>query len=332
LFTFAEGTFMRVYTDISTLPAFKAPVITIGSFDGLHRGHQAILNQVKNLAKETGGESIIITFDPHPRQVIYPKAGDLSLITTLEEKIWLMEQFEVDNLVVVPFTVEFAQLSADEYIEKFLIERFRPKYIVIGYDHRFGLNRQGDIHFLKWYSHKANYEVIELDEQVVDNITISSSKIRKALEKSDLKTATGLLNHPFILIGKVVKGIRLGTSIGYPTANISYQNKIKLIPPDGIYAAYVHHNSTIYKGVLYIGVKPTVTEDNKRVIEVHIIDFSQDIYDEEVIIEFIEFIREDMKFDSIEAMRSQIAMDKDAALEILNKIGNTFQTKSETIL
>lgn len=323
---------MRVHTDISTLPAFKAPVITIGSFDGLHRGHQAILNQVKNLAKETGGESIIITFDPHPRQVIYPKAGDLNLITTLEEKIFLMEQFEVDHLVVVPFTVEFAQISADEYIEKFLIEKFHPRYIVIGYDHRFGLNRQGDIHFLKWYSHKANYEIIELDEQIIDNITISSSKIRKALEKSDLKTASGLLNHPFILMGKVIKGNRIGTSIGYPTANIAYQNKIKLIPPDGIYAVYVQHESIVYKGVLYIGVKPTVTSENKRVIEVHIIDFEKDIYEDDVIIQFIDFIREDMKFDNVDAMRSQITLDKEAALEILSQIGSSFQTKSETIL
>lgn len=332
MFTFVEGSFMRVHTDISTLPAFKAPVITIGSFDGLHRGHQAILNQVKNLAKETGGESVIITFDPHPRQVIYPKAGDLSLITTLEEKIYLMEQFEVDHLVVVPFTVEFAQISADEYIEKFLIDKFRPRYIVIGYDHRFGLNRQGDIHFLKWYSHKANYEIIELDEQIIDNITISSSKIRKALERSDLKTATGLLNHPFILMGKVIKGNRLGTSIGYPTANISYQNKIKLIPPDGIYAVYVQHNAQIYKGVLYIGVKPTVTDDNKRVIEVHIIDFEKDIYEENVTIEFIDFIRPDVKFDNLEAMRAQITLDKNAALEILNRTRSSLHSKSEAIL
>lgn len=323
---------MKVFRDINQLPAFDKPVITIGSFDGLHKGHQRVLQQVKNQAARIGGESVIVTFEPHPRQVIYPQASDLKLITSLEEKILLMELYEVENLVIVPFTVEFSQISADEYIEKFIIERFRPACIVIGFDHRFGLNRQGDIHFLRWYSKTGGYTVSEIDEFIVNDITVSSSKIRRALDSADMVSATELLNHPFILQGTVVYGNQIGGKLGYPTANLEYSNRLKLIPPDGIYAVLVHHGEQVYKGALYIGKKPTLSSDDKRVIEVHLLDFRGELYGEKLLLEFIDYIRPDARFEHLEQMKKQISLDKEAVRDRLTGVRSAFDRKREAIL
>lgn len=305
---------MRVFYDLNHLPTFRNAVITIGSFDGVHCGHQEIIQRINRLAHQTDGESVLITFHPHPRQIIYPQDGSLRLINTLEEKIRLLERFHVDNIVVIPFTVEFSQQSADEYIQKFILEKFAPKYIVIGYDHRFGLNRIGDINYLRWYGEDNDYEVIEIAKQEVEAISVSSSRIRTALEKADLKTANRLLGHYFTLTGKVVHGQKIGSEIGFPTANLDIADKDKLIPPCGIYAVYVSHEGRSYKGMLYIGDRPTLKTFNHRTIEVNIFDFNQDIYGHELIVELVDFIREDQQFATLDGLQEQLAKDEQKAL------------------
>jgi len=301
---------MRVFYDLENLPNFRNAVITIGSFDGVHRGHQKILEQINELAQEVDGESIVITFHPHPRLVVYPKDDSLRLISTTDEKVLLFERYGIDNLVVVPFTVEFSQLQADEYIEKFLIDKFHPRYIVIGYDHRFGLNRQGNFDYLKWYAERADFDVVEIEKQEVENITISSTKIRKALEAGNVERAARLLNHYFILSGTVVDGQKIGNTIGFPTANIEVSNKHKLIPPDGIYAVHVLHNQQRYKGMLYIGDRPTIKAYKNRTIEVNIFDFDKNIYGDKIRMELVSFIRGDVEFKSLDELKEQLAKDK----------------------
>jgi riboflavin kinase/FMN adenylyltransferase len=310
---------MKVHWDLDHLPAFKNAVITIGSFDGVHRGHQRIIEKIRQLAQGNEGESVVITFHPHPRQIVYPKDDSLKLLNTTHEKIRLLEQYGVDHVVVVPFTVEFSQLSADEYIQKFLVGKFRPAYIVIGYDHRFGLNRQGDINYLRWYGKEAGYEVIEIARQEVDEIAVSSSKIRTALEQGDMHTAYSLMGHYYTLSGKVVHGEKIGSSIGYPTANISLSQKEKLVPPSGIFAAWVYHAGKRYQGMLYIGKRPTINNAALQTIEVNIFDFNEDIYGEEILIEMVEYLRADIKFESLEALGLQMSKDKENAEKVLAK-------------
>ena len=310
---------MNVYTDLNNLPKFKNAAITIGSFDGVHHGHQRIIERVNQLAHQNDGESILITFHPHPRQVIYPKDKSLKLLTTIKEKTALMERFGIDNLVIVPFTVEFSQQSPDEYIEKFLVQKFSPKFIVIGYDHRFGLNRQGDVNFLKWYGPKNDYEVVEIEPQEVDDIAVSSTKIRTALENGNVQSANALLNHNFTLSGNVEQGQRIGHTIGFPTANLAIQDSYKLVPPNGIYAAYVFHNNEKHRAMLYIGNRPTLPDLPERTIEVNIFNFNKDIYGQHLKVELVEYIREDAKLDGLDALKNQLAVDKQKVLSVLKK-------------
>lgn len=311
---------MKVFNDLNDLPAFRNAVITIGSFDGVHSGHQKILEQVKDKARAIDGESIVITFHPHPRLVVYPKDNSLKLINTIDEKVDLLEKYGVDHVVVVPFTIEFSQQSADEYIEKFLIEKFNPKCIVIGYDHRFGLNRQGNIDFLKSYAENAGFEVIEIQKQEVDHIAISSTKIRKALLAGKISEASLLLNHRFPLTGTVVHGQKIGATLGFPTANLEVSQPYKLIPPNGIYAVYVYHQNQRYGGMLYIGDRPSIKEHSNQTIEVNIFDFDKNIYGDKLRLELIAHIRNDASFDSLDALSAQLAEDKKSTQKILSSL------------
>ncbi len=308
---------MNVYHDLNDLPAFRNAVLTIGSFDGVHQGHQSIIERINLLSKEYDGESIVITFHPHPRLILHPKDKSLHLITTIDEKIALLRQYGVDNVVVVRFSVAFSQMKADEYIEKFLIEKFHPACIVIGYDHRFGLNRQGDINYLKWYGEIGNYKVQEIEKQEVEAITVSSTKVRQALQAGKVKKASQLLGHYFTISGKVVYGQQIGTKIGFPTANIEITSPHKLIPPDGIYAVYVTHQKNRYKGMLYIGKRPTVDGALDRTIEVNIFNFAKNIYGDKLLLELVDFIREDQKFDSLEGLKTQLTIDEQHTLACL---------------
>jgi hypothetical protein len=300
---------MRVFTDLNQLPAFRNAVITIGSFDGVHAGHRRILEKVQRLAAARGGESVVITFDPHPRTVLKPDEP-FRLITTTPEKIMLLEQSGVDHLVVVPFSATFSQLTARQYVEDFLIDRFHPVGIVIGYDHRFGNNREGGIDFLKQYEASAGFEVIEIPAQEVDDIAVSSSKIRRALENSDLLLANRLLGHPFFFNGVVISGDRIGRTIGFPTANLEITDPYKLLLPEGIYAARVEIREAWYDGMLYLGSRPTVAVGGPRVIEVNILDFEGDLYGAEIHVAVLDFIRPDQRFDGLDALKAAIQSDK----------------------
>lgn len=310
---------MKVFYDLDNLPDFKNAVITIGSFDGVHCGHQRIIQQVNHLAESIDGESVVITFHPHPRQVIYPRDKSLQLITTTEEKVRLLQHYQVDYVVVVPFSIEFSQQHADEYIQKFLIDKFHPRYIVVGYDHRFGLNRQGDLNYLQWYSEQADYEVIEIAQQEVDDISVSSTKIRVAINQSDIATANRLLGHAFPLSGKVVHGKKIGQKLGFPTANLQVAEAVKLIPPHGIYAVYVYFEEVRYGGMLYIGDRPSLEDDGGRTIEVNIFDFDSNLYGEEIYLEVIAYIRHDAQFPNLEALKEQLAKDRISSRQALEQ-------------
>ncbi len=308
---------MRVFNDLNDLPDFQNAVVTIGSFDGVHQGHQQILDRVKRLARQSDGESIVITFHPHPRLVIYPKDDSLQLITSIDEKVDLLRHYGIDNVVVVPFTVEFSQQSADEYIQKFLVGKFHPRYIVIGYDHRFGLNRQGDIHYLKWHGQKSGYEVVEIGKHEVEDIAVSSTKIRKALETGAVDKARRLLGHYFTLTGTVVHGNKIGKKLGFPTANLDINNRHKLLPPAGIYAVYAHHQGQRYGGMLYIGDRPTLQEYQNKTIEVNLFDFDKDIYGDKLRLELVARTRDDQAFDSLQQLSQKLAEDRQEAQAII---------------
>lgn len=308
---------MEIYRDLSQLPIIENAVITIGSFDGVHMGHQQIIKQINDLARSINGQSVLITFHPHPRLVVAGKNHDLKLLNTLDEKAALLEQYGVDVLVVVPFSKAFSEQSPDAYIQDFLVKRFQPKIIAIGYDHRFGKQRAGDISYLKKFQATYNFEVVEISKQEVADIAVSSTKIRKALLNGEVSKAARLLDHPFSIAGRVVKGLQLGRKIGFPTANIKVEERHKLVPPEGIYAVYVYYNKQRYKGMLYIGNRPTVDKGLAQTIEVNIFDFDFDVYDQTLKVDFIAYLRGDEKFDALDGLQAQLKKDKEDALTVL---------------
>lgn len=323
---------MRVYHDLQDLPAFQNAVLTIGSFDGVHRGHQHILDQVNALARKVKGESVVLTFHPHPRLVVYPNDKSLQLLTTIDEKVQLLEQYGVDNVVVVPFTVEFSQLSADQYIEEFLYGKFKPHTIIIGYDHRFGINRQGDINYLRWHGKRLDFAVEEIPPQEVDDIAVSSTKIRNALNQGSVDAAQKWLGHPFMLTGQVVKGEQIGTTLGFPTANVEVNSPHKLVPPDGIYAVYGWHKGQRYEGMLYIGTRPTLPELKNRTIEVNLFAFDKSIYGDKIKLEFVEYLRDDVQFNSLPELQDQLQKDQQSAEAVFRKLNQATRQAQETPL
>lgn len=310
---------MRVFTDLSQLPAFRNTVVTIGSFDGVHSGHQRILEQLKTLAAACGGESVVITFDPHPRTVLQPGDAGFKLLTTTAEKVALLEKYGIDCVVVVPFSMEFAGQSASRYVEAFLLEKFHPRYIVIGYDHRFGARREGDLAFLKQYETAAGFEVVEIPAREIDDIAVSSSKIRRALDAADIRLANRLLGHAFAFSGTVVEGRQIGRTIGFPTANLAIEDPYKLILPQGIYAARVVPplEGGWSEAMLYIGHRPTLEHSGVQTVEVNVIGFSGDLYGRVLTVEVVDFIRTDKKLENLEALKAQIEQDKKAIQQSL---------------
>jgi riboflavin kinase/FMN adenylyltransferase len=299
---------MRVFKSLDNLPQFKYAIVTIGTFDGVHLGHQKLLERIKLLAKKNGGESILITFHPHPRFVVNPDDRSLKLINTLEEKLQLLEHYCIDNVVVAPFTLAFSKIPAIEYVKDFLVENFNPHTIVIGYDHHFGRNRSGNIHLLKEYQSVFGFEVEEISKEMLEDIDISSTKIRNALNNGEVSTAAELMGHHYSLSGFVIKGEQNGRKMGFPTANIQLPVHYKLIPKNGVYAVKVLLKNKSYKGMLNIGYRPTFEGANKS-IEVHILNFDQNIYGEEIEVQFIEFIRNEQKFEGIDTLKKQLEID-----------------------
>ena len=309
---------MFVHYQLAQLPTFKNAVITIGSFDGVHAGHQKIFQKMRTLAHEIGGEQVVITFHPHPRSIIFPKDQTLSLLNTLEEKIERMRENGVDHLVIVPFNIEFSQQSAVEYVENFIIRYFHPSWVVIGYDHRFGMNRDGNIHLLEQYEKKGQFRLFEIPKFEIDDISISSTKIRKALIEGDVETAVSYLGAPYPIRGKVVTGDQIGSSIGFPTANIQLSDDKKLLPKDGVYAVSLNIHDTSFQGMMYIGNRPTLKNGQVRKnIEVHIFDFNEQIYDETLTIYIHGSIRDDQKFENLSELRDQLMRDEVRAKELL---------------
>lgn len=302
---------MNIHKDIYYLPSFRNAVVTIGTFDGVHCGHRRIIQQLKEEAARINGETVLITFHPHPRNIVGDTSG-VQLLTTLDEKIELLRAAQIDHLVIVPFNEAFANQSAEAYVEDFLYKKFRPHTLIIGYDHRFGKKRAGDYHLLEAYGEKLGFTVKEIPEQVLQEAAISSTRIRKALLHTDLATANSLLGYDYFFEGTVIKGDQLGRTIGYPTANIQLNNEAKLVPGDGVYAVSCEFSAKTYKGMLYIGSRPVVN-GKRRVIEVNIFDFDKGIYGQQLCVCLHNFIRGDMHFDSLDELKVQLAKDKISA-------------------
>ncbi|HEB62379.1 MAG TPA: bifunctional riboflavin kinase/FAD synthetase, partial [Bacteroidetes bacterium] len=310
---------MKVYNDINILPQFKSSVITIGSFDGVHTAHQKILKLLTAKAREYDTESVVITFEPHPRMVLSQNDDDFKLLSTREEKIELLESLGVDNFVIVPFTVEFSQINPREYIEKFICQNFNPKVVILGYDHRFGLNRGGDIDLIRQYEKQCGFKVIQIEKEEYEDMAISSSKIRNYLLQGDVETANILLGRYYSFTGIVVHGNKVGRKIGFRTANLKIAQE-KLVPADGVYAVYVVIEENRFKGMMYIGKKYYGNNPGERVLEVNIFDFHKDIYGEKVKIEIVEFIRPGIKFKTKEQVISQLSEDKAEVLKVFKSI------------
>ena len=314
---------MTVYTNIQDLPIFKHSVITIGTFDGVHYGHQQILELMKSAAKQVNGETVIITFHPHPRKIIGINKTPIFLLNTLQEKINLLEKYGIDHLVIIPFTEKFAQQTAEDYISDFLVNTFHPHTIIIGHDHRFGKDRTGDFQLLADKALEWGYQVKEIPGYMLNNITISSTKIREALLKGDIENAHDLLSYDYYFTGKVVKGNQLGRTIGYPTANIEMIDENKLIPCNGVYSVLVTNEKLKINqqgGMMNIGYRPTV-EGNTRTIEVNLFDFDQSLYDETLTITLKKYLRSEEKFSGLDELKKQLEIDKQAALDSLKDIG-----------
>ncbi len=317
---------MQIHYDIHTLPVIENAVITIGSFDGVHKGHKKILNRLKQVAHDIGGNTVLISFYPHPRSVVMQNEKPIGLLNTVEEKEILLAASGIDHLVITPFTEEFSQQTPQEYINNFLVKFFKPKVIVIGYDHKFGKNRTGDHQLLVQEGRHNSYQVVEIDAQLIEDAAVSSTNIRKLLLAGDISKANSGLGYHYMLSGTVVAGKQLGRTLGFPTANIEIANQNKLIPGLGIYAVQVQleEGNTIMGGMLSIGTNPTVLGD-KRTIEVYIFDFCEDIYGKEITLHLIEKTRDEQKFAGLNELIEALKNDEVIIREILaiRKSSNT---------
>jgi len=296
------------------------PVITIGTFDGVHLGHRQVISRLKEIADSVNGESVIFTFYPHPRLVVSPEEDTLRLLTTREEKIDLFKEMGIDHLVIFPFTSEFSKLSYADFVRTVLVGKMHISHLVVGYDHKLGRNREGNYNVLKDLSQELNFTIEQLDVLLMENVNVSSTKIRQSLETGDVAKANRYLGYDYTLTGKVILGNQLGRKLGFPTANIETLDEHKLIPHDGVYAVKVKIDEKIFSGMLNIGTRPTVSRNaDHRSIEVHIFDFNQDIYLHELTLFFIAKIRDEHKFDSLEALQQQLEKDKENALKIIQQ-------------
>ena len=312
---------MKVHYDLTTLPQFKNAVITTGAFDGVHRGHQQIISRLKELAKEVEGESIIITFHPHPRKVTSSVPGEIKQLTCLNERIKLLEKASIDHLVVVNFDYNFSNLTADQYIKSFLVDHFHPSAIIVGYDHRFGKGRTGNFELLKTAGATFGFKVEEINEQLVGDEIVSSTHIRNYLADKNIQKANELLGYPYFFEGFVVRGNQIGRTIGFPTANLYINDEEKLIPSNGVYAVRVSgtcFNDRTLDGMMNIGIRPTV-DGQKKVIEVNIFNFDEDIYEQNMTVYVYEFIRGEVKFNGLDALKQQLNQDRITAATILTQ-------------
>lgn len=307
---------MKVYHGVAEFEAPEFPIITTGTFDGVHTGHLDILNRLTHLAKQHNGESVVVSFYPHPRKVLNPDA-DIKLITTLDEKITQLERAGIDHFVIIEFTKEFSRLSSLNFVRDVLVKQLNAKMLVIGYDHQFGRNREGSIQDLQEYATTYDFSIEQIQAKTFEDINISSTKIRKALAAGNMQTALQYLGYHYSLTGKVAHGQKIGQSIGYPTANVEVVDTQKVIPGNGVYAVNVSVKGNTYGGMLNIGTNPTVSNAEKQKIEVHIFDFNQDLYGQEITVTFIDRIRSEQKFEGIEELKNQLTADMETAQKML---------------
>jgi riboflavin kinase/FMN adenylyltransferase len=294
-------------------------IVTIGTFDGVHLGHQKILARLNELKEKLGLKTVVLTFEPHPRKVLFPEQKDLKLITLIDEKLELLEKYGVDITVVYPFDKIFSQLEVKHYLEDILVHNLNAKHIVIGYDHKFGRDRKGDINTLKEHASTYHYTLEEISKKDIESIAVSSTNIRKAIEEGNIDMANEFLGHPFFLKAKVIKGKQLGRSIGFPTANLQTESSDKLIPKTGVFFVEVIIEGKNHFGMLNIGVNPTTDTDNRTKIEVNIFDFENDIYNKTITLKFIKKLRDEKKFNNLNELITQLNADKEMSLSLIKK-------------
>ncbi|QDW26402.1 bifunctional riboflavin kinase/FAD synthetase [Pedobacter sp. KBS0701] len=328
---------MKIYNNLSDFKKLDNAIVTIGTFDGVHFGHQKIIKQLVEKAKSDKGESVILTFFPHPRMIIDPENQDLKMINTITEKAEILKGLGVDHLIITPFTRDFSNQLPEDYIKNILVNNIGTRHIIIGYDHRFGKDRSGNLDDLKAAGLHYGFNVEEIMEQDIHDVAVSSTKIRQALLAGDVSLANDYLGYPFSIFGRVIKGDKIGRTIGFPTANIFVEEIYKLIPGDGIYAVTVEIGSALgveglavdqlqtqnaklqtYKGMAYIGQRPTINGMTRN-IEVNIFDFNQEIYGQDIKMNFLKFLRHDVKFTGLEALTVQLQKDKEATLNYFNR-------------
>lgn len=309
---------MKIYTDINQFVPVKNAVVTIGTFDGVHLGHRAIFNKMIQDARKIGGQTVVVTFFPHPRVVLNINSENLRFITTQEKKMEIMEEIGIDHVIVIPFTKEFSRMSSESFIKSIIVDKINAAKLVVGYDHHFGKNRMGDFKLLYDLGQKYQFKVERIPAQDIENIAISSTKIRKALEVGDVKKANKWLGYQYSICGTVIHGHALGRELGFPTANIHTDLPYKLISFQGVYACFVDFKGKEYKGMANIGHRPTVGDDGLST-EVHLFDFDQEMYGETVCLRFVDRIRSEIKFDGIDALKQQLQRDKEMALQLISK-------------
>jgi riboflavin kinase/FMN adenylyltransferase len=315
---------VHYFSDSQPLPAFHKAIVTIGTFDGVHLGHRQIIHQILQQAAAVQGQSVLVTFHPHPRRVVGQQQNDLRLLNTLSEKIELLRAEGIDHLVIVPFTESFAAQSAEAYIGDFLVKNFAPHTLIIGYDHRFGNKRSGNFDLLLANRHKYGYQLIEIPKQLLHDVGVSSTKVRQALLNGEVCQAADFLGYPYFLEGVVVTGKKLGRTIGYPTANIQLPDPDKLVPANGVYAVTAlllpgekaEQTTPMLRGMMNIGVRPTVNGTH-RTIEVNLFDFDREIYGQTLRVYLHQRLRGEQKFDGLDALKAQLAADKVESVAVL---------------
>ena len=312
---------MNIYHSLDSFERLECAVVTSGTFDGLHIGHKKILARLKEISNLSGGESVVLTFWPHPRMVVSEDSQDLQLLSTIDEKIALFAEMGVQHLAIIPFTRAFSELSSDEFIRQILVDKIGTKKLVIGYDHRFGRNREGSFEFLQKNASSYGFEVEEISRQDIEDLAISSSRIRQSLLSGNVDEAQHLLGRPYSITGVVVKGKQLGRTIGFPTANIQLNESYKLIPANGVYVINAIYEGIAYKGMLNIGVRPTV-DGTFRTIEANLFDFDKEIYGEDLTVELLHYLRAEQKFNGLDSLIEQIKKDKELTFDFFENLNS----------
>lgn len=308
---------MKVYRSIDAYEKIGRTAVTIGTFDGVHTGHQVIIKQLKNAAKKIKGQSVLLTFFPHPRMVLYPDDDELRLLNTIDERIEMLQKEGIDHLIIHPFSKEFSRLSSTEFVRDILVNQLNVETLVIGYDHHFGRNREGSFENLQELAPLYDFKVEEIEAQTIQQINISSTKIRTSLTNGEINAANNFLGYNYFIEGTVVDGNKQGREIGFPTANIKVNEWYKLKPANGVYAVKIKIDNTIFNGMLNIGKRPTVNGTTET-IEVNIFNFNQNIYNKSVRVEFYERIRDEHKFETLSDLKEQLHIDKKQVIQALS--------------